>query len=265
MTDTAWMQRTQLLLGAEGMERLANAHVLVVGLGGVGSFAAEMLVRAGVGTLTIVDGDVVDPTNRNRQLPALASTHGQLKTEVMAERLLAINPELTLHVKTMFMKGDLTDDLLATPFDYVVDAIDSLSPKINLILKCKRMKIPLISSMGAAGKTDPTKVNIGDIFKVQNCTLSRYVRKKLKRAGVRRGVKVVYTTELPDKSSLVLTDGSNNKKSFMGTISYLPAIFGCMAASVVIRAIAGAKEPPLQSGSPDESGSPELSPEESPE
>lgn len=239
ITDTSWMQRTRLLVEDEGIERLMKAHVLVVGLGGVGSFAAEMLARTGIGTMTIVDGDVVDPTNRNRQLPALATTHGLPKVDVMSERLLAISPELTLHAHKVFMKEDAADEILDTHYDYVVDAIDTLSPKVNLIRKSVERGMKIVSSMGAAGKSDPTQVKISDISKARNCTLARYVRKRLRKFNINKGISVVYTTELPDKESLIMTDGSNNKHSYMGTISYLPAIFGCFAASVVIRDIAG--------------------------
>lgn len=241
MSNTAWMGRTELLFEKEGMERIMNANILVVGLGGVGSFAAEMIARAGVGMMTIIDGDVVDPTNRNRQLPALSTTHGMKKSDVMRERLLAINPELNLTALDVFVRNDITDSILdgvdGKGYDYVLDCIDTLSPKINLIRKCVERNIRIVSSMGAAGKVDPTQVQIADISKTYNCTLARYVKKKLRRMNIRKGVKVVFTTELPDRESLVLTEGMNNKRSFMGTVPYLPAIFGCTMSSVVIRGL----------------------------
>lgn len=241
MNNTAWMGRTELLFEKEGMERIVNANILVVGLGGVGSFAAEMIARAGVGMMTIIDGDVVDPTNRNRQLPALSTTHGMKKSDVMRERLLAINPELNLTALDVFVRNDITDSILdgvdGKGYDYVLDCIDTLSPKINLIRKCVERNIRIVSSMGAAGKVDPTQVQIADISKTYNCTLARYVKKKLRRMNIRKGVKVVFTTELPDRESLVLTEGMNNKRSFMGTVPYLPAIFGCTMSSVVIRGL----------------------------
>lgn len=234
--DKSWLSRTTLLVGDDNLNKLINAHVLVVGLGGVGSFAAEFIARAGVGNMTILDGDTVDPTNRNRQLPALSTTHGLLKTEVMRERLLAINPELNLIVKTQFLVPDQIEALLAEyKYDYVVDAIDSITPKCHLIVNCKFKGINIISSMGAGGKLDPTKIQVSDIAKTRVCTLASYVRKRLKKMGVYQGVKTVYSSELLIRESLIHTDGSNFKKSAYGTISYLPAAFGGAVASVVIR------------------------------
>jgi tRNA A37 threonylcarbamoyladenosine dehydratase len=234
--DNSWLSRTTLLVGDDNLNKLIHAHVLVVGLGGVGSFAAEFIVRAGIGNITILDGDTVDPTNRNRQLPALATTHGLLKTEVMRERLLAINPELNLIVKTQFLVPDKIEELLNEyKYDYVVDAIDSITPKCHLITNCKFKGINIISSMGAGGKLDPTKIAVTDISKTKVCTLASYVRKRLKKMGVYQGVKAVYSSEKLIRESLIHTDGSNFKKSAYGTISYLPAAFGGAVASVVIR------------------------------
>jgi tRNA A37 threonylcarbamoyladenosine dehydratase len=232
-----WMTRTELLLGEEKMSRLIQANVLIVGLGGVGSFAAESLVRAGIGAMTIVDGDTVDASNRNRQIPALTSTQDKWKTEVLSERLLDINPDIQLTARQEFLRADLCDELLEQPFDYVVDAIDTLDPKVQLISRTIRSGKPLVSSCGAGGKIDPTKVEITDISKTHTCTLTRAVRKRLYNEGIRQGIKVVFSPERFDKSRVVLTDGSYNKKSFLGTISYLPAVFGCCCASVVIRDI----------------------------
>jgi len=234
--DTSWLSRTTLLVGIDNLNKLINANVLIVGLGGVGSFAAEFIVRAGINNITILDGDVVDPTNRNRQLPALATTHGMFKTEVMRERLLAINPELNLVVKNYFLQPDMVEGLLDEfKYDYVVDCIDSITPKCHLITTCKFRGINIISSMGAGGKLDPTKIHVTDIAKTKVCTLASYVRKRLKKMGVFQGVKTVYSSEKLIRESLIHTDGSNFKKSAYGTISYLPAAFGGAVASVVIR------------------------------
>lgn len=235
MKNTAWLERTKLLIGDIKLQQLQNAHVLVIGLGGVGSFAAEFIARAGVGKMTILDGDTVDPSNRNRQLPALATTHGMYKTEVMKTRLLEINPELELIVKTEFLSPEKVEPLLSSAkFDYVIDAIDSITPKCYLIQYCKFNNIPIISSMGAGGKLDPTKIKVTDISKTRICFLAGYVRKRLRKMGVFQGVKTVSSTEKVIKDSLMLTDGSNFKKSAYGTISYLPAAFGGAVASVVI-------------------------------
>lgn len=236
MTETAWLSRTELLIGREKLGRLMNAHVLVVGMGGVGSFAAEFICRSGVGEMTIIDGDVVDPSNRNRQLPALATTHGQSKAEIMAERLLAINPELKLHVIKEFVRPERVEEILdENKFDYVVDAIDSVTPKLNFIKACYSRNVRLVSSMGAGAKLDPTQLQVTDISKTYNCPFAQHIRKKLKEAGIRKGIKVAFSPEEPIKESLMMTDGSNFKKSAYGTISYLPATFGATVASVVIR------------------------------
>ena len=235
MTDLSWLSRTELLIGKSKLDKLQQAHVLVVGMGGVGSFAAEFICRAGVGEMTIVDGDVVEPSNRNRQLPALASTHGQAKVDIMGKRLLAINPDLKLHVKHEFITPDTAVDLLSTHFDYIVDAIDSMTPKITLIRAAKARKMKIISSMGAGGKLDPTHIKVVDISKTYNCPFAQFIRIRLRKHGIHRGVKAVFSPEVVVKESLMMTDGGNYKKSAYGTISYLPAAFGGVCASVVIR------------------------------
>ena len=234
--QSEWLQRTELLVKEEGIERLQNANILIVGLGGVGSFAAEFLVRSGIGNLTIVDGDTVDITNINRQLPALNSTIGKNKTDVVAERILDINPEINLKKINEFLEPERMEVLLTQEkFDYVLDCIDSLSPKLALIITCKRKKIKLVSAMGAGGKTDPSKVMVRDISKTNNCFLAKQIRKKLKKEQIHKGFRCVFSTEIQDENSLKMTDGSNYKKSFYGTISYMPAIFGLYAAAEVIR------------------------------
>ena len=230
-----WLQRTELLLGSESLEKLRNLHVLVVGLGGVGSFAAEFLARAGVGNMTIVDGDTVDITNTNRQLPAMHSTVNIPKTEVMATRMKDINPDLNLTVINDFLTPVTAQTLITEQFDYVFDCIDSVQPKQYLIVTCKQKGVRIVSSMGAGGRVDPSKVQVADISETFNCPFAQQIRKGLKRKGVRRGVTVVFSSELVDKSTCMLTDGNKFKKSFYGTISYIPALFGLHMASVVVR------------------------------
>lgn len=238
--DISWLSRTSLLIGEESVKELTDKHVMVVGMGGVGSFAAEFICRSGIGRMTIIDGDVVDPTNRNRQLPALATNHGESKADIMAERLTAINPELSLTVVKSFINPDMVESLLETEPDYVVDAIDSITPKVTFLRIAHGKKIRLVSSMGAGAKLDPTRLRVTDISKTYNCPFAQQVRKTLRKHEIRRGIKVVFSPEQPIKESLMLTDGKNYKKSAYGTISYLPATFGAVAASVVIRDLIGA-------------------------
>ena len=238
---TNWLTRTELILDEEKISRLKKANVLVIGLGGVGAYAAEMICRAGVGSMTIVDGDKVNSTNRNRQLPALKSTEGKAKAEVMGQRILDINPDIKLTVINEYIKEERMEEVIGQDFDYVVDAIDTLSPKIFLIYHTMKMKIPLVSSMGAGGKFDPSKVSISDISETTNCTLARILRKRLHRLDIRDGFTAVYSPEIVDKKSVVVTEGEQNKASIVGTISYMPACFGIACASVVIRDLAGIK------------------------
>ena len=234
--DFSWLSRTSLLIGEEALQRLAHAHVMVVGLGGVGSYAAEFIARSGVGKMTIIDGDVVDPTNRNRQLPALATNHGESKALIMAERLKAINPELVLEVVREFINPAMVEQQLLQRPSYIIDAIDSITPKITFIKLAYESGLPVVSSMGAGAKLDPTRLQVVDISETYNCPFAQQVRKQLKRNyGIRKGIKAVFSPEEPIKESLMLTDGRNYKKSAYGTISYLPAVFGAVAASVVIR------------------------------
>ena len=231
-----WQQRTRLLLGQEKADRLQHAHVLVVGLGGVGAYAAEMICRAGVGRMTIVDADTVQPTNLNRQLPALHSTLGQAKAQVMAARLKDINPQLELTVVQAFLKDEDIPALLdAAPYDFVVDAIDTLAPKCYLIAETLRRRIKIISSMGAGAKSDITQVRFADVWDTYHCGLSKAVRKRLQKMGIRHKLPVVFSTEQADPKAVLLTDKERNKKSTCGTVSYLPAVFGCYLAEYVIR------------------------------
>lgn len=235
MTNEDWQSRTRLLTGSVRLEKLSKAHVLVVGLGGVGAYAAENLVRAGIGNLTIVDGDKSHPSNRNRQLPALISTNGRLKTEIMSERLLDINPMLNLTAIPEYIRDERAVEILKQGYDYVVDAIDTLSPKVYLIYHTLRLGLPLISSMGAGGKLDPTQVRIADISETNNCKLAYYMRKRLHKLGVWEGFKAVFSPEEVSREAIQLMEGEINKKSTVGTISYMPAIFGCYCAAGVIR------------------------------
>ncbi|WP_410880428.1 ThiF family adenylyltransferase [Myroides sp. DW712] len=230
-----WQERAALLFKEEGLEKLKNANVLVVGLGGVGSFAAEFLARAGVGNMTIVDGDTVDITNINRQLPALHSTVDKPKVHVVGDRLMDINPELNLTRIEEFLSPERTHEVVTEDFDYVLDCIDSITPKINLILAAKRKRVKVISAMGAGGKMIASKIVVKDISKTDVCPLAKQIRKRLKKEGISSGVKAIFSTEKPDESSLKMTDGSNFKKSFFGTNSWMPALFGLHAAENVVR------------------------------
>lgn len=231
-----WMGRTQLLLGEAKLEKLINSNVLVVGLGGVGGIAAEMIARAGVGKMTIVDADVVEETNRNRQIPALISTDGMLKTEVLAQRIKDINPEIELTVISEFFRDNLTHEVLDKGhFDYALDCIDTLSPKVFFIKACIDRHIPLVSSMGAGSKVDPTQVKVADISETYNCHLAKYTRKYLHKFGIRKGLKAVFSAEEAASYMNIKVVNGTNKKSSPGTMSYMPAVFGCTVASVAIR------------------------------
>lgn len=230
-----WQERTELLIGKDGLALLEKAHVIVVGLGGVGAYAAEQLARAGVGEMTIVDGDTVQASNRNRQLLALKSTEGRAKSELMKERLLDINPNMKINAIQEYLQNERIDEIMSAKYDYVVDAIDTLSPKIYLIIQALKNKHKLISSMGAGGKIDPSKVQITDLSKSFNDNLARILRKRLHRFGIYNGFQVVFSSELVCADSVTLVEGIANKRTTVGTISYMPAIFGNFMASVIIR------------------------------
>ena len=231
-----WQQRTRLLMGEEKMERIRQSHVLVVGVGGVGAYAAEMLCRAGVGRLTLADADTVQPTNLNRQLPALHSTLGQPKVEVLAARFRDINPDIQLTLLPAFLKDDAIPALLdAAPYSFVVDAIDTLAPKCHLIAEALKRHFKIVSSMGAGAKSDITQVRFADLWDTYHCGLSKAVRKRLQKMGVRRKLPVVFSTEQADPNAILLTEEEQNKKSTCGTVSYMPAVFGCYLAEYVIK------------------------------
>lgn len=232
-----WLERTELLIGAESIEKLKKSHVLIVGLGGIGSFAGEFIARAGVGKITIIDGDVFDSTNKNRQLTALDSTIGRNKAVVLAERIRDINPDVELNVVEEFVLPERVWELLKEHKpDYVMDCIDSVTPKLEWIIACIRLKIKIISHMGAGGKTDPAAVKVARLKDTNNCKLASHIKKRLKRRGIdHHRVKTVYSSEIQQKESLKMTDGNNFKKSFYGTASYIPGLFGLMGAATVIR------------------------------
>ncbi len=237
----SWLERTELLVQEEGLNKIKNANILIVGLGGVGSFAAEFIARAGVNKMTIVDGDVFDETNKNRQLPALNSTVGKSKAQVMASRIKDINPDIDLTVVEEFVSPERAYEIVNPEFDYVLDCIDSITPKVNLIVAARRKKVKIVSSMGAGGKLDASKVSVKDISKTKNCKMARNLKKRLKERKVDKGVRAVYSEEIQIPASLKLTDGTNFKKSYYGTISYMPAAFGLQAASYVINQLINKK------------------------
>ena len=232
----SFLERTELLIGQEKIEFLKKSKVMVVGLGGVGSYAAEALARAGIGNLILIDGDVVEASNINRQLVALHSTIGLNKTDVMASRVMDINPQLNLKTIHEFLEPHRIGEIISYEnVDVVLDCIDSLSPKISLLKECKRQKVRCVSVMGAGGKMDPSKVVIRDISSTHSCLLAQKIRKRLKELNINKGIRAVFSTEIQNSGSMKLTDGSNYKKSFYGTISYMPAIFGLTAASEALR------------------------------
>lgn len=232
-----WQERTELLIGQEGINTLGKKHVLIVGVGGVGGFAAEAIARAGVGEITIVDGDVVDESNRNRQIAALVSTTGKPKASVIGNRIKEINPDVKLNIKEVYLEDQNTIDALldAHTYDYVVECIDTLTPKVLLLTTCIKRKIKVVSSMGAGGRVDPTKTKVGRLRDTYNCLLAKQVRKRISEKSFRRKIKCVFSTELIDKSKVVTVEGVQHKASTIGTISYMPAVFGLTVASVALR------------------------------
>lgn len=228
-----WNSRSVILLGEEACSLLASARVCVVGVGGVGGYAAEMLARTGIGRLTLIDADDISVSNINRQLIALADTIGQSKVELFAERFRLINPEIEVDARKIFLSPENVESLIDEGFDYVVDAIDTVAPKVALIAECLRRHVPIISSMGAGGRTDPSKVSITDLWSTSEDGLARAIRQRLKKTGLRRPLKVVASCEAPRRQSLIDLDEKNKRSSF-GTIATIPAIFGIHLASHVI-------------------------------
>jgi tRNA A37 threonylcarbamoyladenosine dehydratase len=236
----SFLERSLLLIKDDGIQNLAKSHVLIVGVGGVGSYAAEAICRAGVGKITLIDGDVVQKSNINRQLPALHSTIDEAKVEIMRKRLLDINPNAEIQVLQQFIMPEAVEQVIPKDVDFVLDCIDSITPKITLIIHCKKNKIRFISSMGAGGKMDPSRIKIADINDTRDCFFSRDIRKRLRKEKFSYGVKVVYSDEPVSKSTMALSPDTMFKKSFYGTISYMPAMFGMTMASFVIRKIINA-------------------------
>ena len=231
-----WQQRTEQLFGDEASERLRSTHVLVVGVGGVGAYAAEMLCRAGIGKLTLVDADMIQPSNINRQLPALHSTIGLPKAKVLAERFLDINPKIELNIQVQYIDSENIPSILdEVKPDFIVDAIDTIQPKCHLICEAWRRRIKIVSSMGAGAKSDITQVRMADIWDTYHCGLSKAVRNGLKRMGMKRNLPVVFSTEQAHPEAIIRVDDERNKKSTTGTVSYMPATFGCYLAAYVIR------------------------------
>ena len=236
----SWQERTEMLLGGDALKKLSESRALIVGLGGVGAYAAEMLARAGVGEMVLLDSDVVGETNRNRQLVALTSTVGRLKCDVLKERLMDINPGIRITTIPEYLTEANVAELLMSAGrpDVVVDAIDTLSPKIALIQYCLKENLKLVSSMGSGAKKDATKLHVDDISRTFQCPLAHMLRKRLHKLGIREGFKAVFSSELPVRESVTLEE-SRNKKSQVGTISYMPAVFGCVCAQAAIGELIG--------------------------
>jgi tRNA A37 threonylcarbamoyladenosine dehydratase len=238
VNDFDWQNRTKLLIGDEGINKLAKSHILVLGLGGVGSFAAELLVRAGIGKITIVDSDSYNFSNINRQIGALRSTIGMLKVDVMEKRLKDINPDIELYKYNVYLKDEaILKILMASSYDYVLDAIDTISPKVYCIYNSIKLGYKVISSMGCGGKFDPSLIRIADISETYECKLAYIIRKKLHALGIYRGFKAVFSIEKVSRDKIYMVHNVRNKKSIVGTISYMPSIFGAFAVSEIIRNI----------------------------
>ena len=231
-----WLQRGELLLGEDKQKRLKESHMLIVGLGGVGSWAAEMLCRAGVGTFTIIDADVVDVTNINRQMPALACNVGKPKCDIVAERMRAINPEVTVHVKQIFIDAEnIVPIFNENSFDFVVDAIETLEPKGALIRMCWERGIKIISSMGAGAKANLADIRTGDLWKSEHCTLAKNVRRLLRDWRGKYKLPVIYSIEQPRKEAI--QPNPEGGKPIIGSLAYFTATFGCYMAEYVIKEI----------------------------
>ena len=234
MNIPEWQSRTKLLIGEENLKKLACSHILIAGAGGVGGYVAEQLCRSGIGQITLVDNDTVQPSNRNRQIIALSSTENIRKTLLFEKRLKDINPDVQLNIITEFLSDENINPILENHFDYIVDAIDTLTPKVNLLEKAYNKGFKIVSAMGSGGKINPLKIEISDISKSHHCKFAYIVRKYLHRKNIFKGIKVVYSPESIPKSAIEVTNGENNKRSVVGTISYMPAIVGCYCAYVVI-------------------------------
>lgn len=228
--------RTELLIGKEALDKLKHSKVAVFGVGGVGSFVAEGLTRAGVGRLVLVDNDVVSLTNLNRQLPATQKTLGRPKVEVMKERILEINPEAEVTIHQAFYLPETADELIRDDYDYMVDAVDTVTAKIDLIVQAKKRNIPIISCMGAGNKMDPTGFRVSDIYKTSVDPLAKVMRRELKKRGI-DSLKVVYSTEPPIKP--MESEEKSRKKQVPGSISFVPSVAGLIIAGEVVKDLIG--------------------------
>ncbi len=240
--------RTQLLLGAQGVHALTQAHVCVFGVGGVGGFTIEALARAGVGALTIVDGDVVDITNINRQIIATTSTIGQAKVQVMKQRIESINPACHVHARGCFYLPEMRPEFDFSQYDYVVDAIDTVTAKIDLVLATQAAHTPIISAMGAGNKLDPTRLEVADISATSVCKLAKVMRRELRARGVNH-LKCVYSKEPPHKAceqDLACAGFSPEEKIPPGSVSFVPSVAGLIMASEVVKDLVSAYTPAEQ-------------------
>lgn len=226
--------RTEMVVGSEGMDKLKNSHVAVFGVGGVGSFSAESLARAGVGKLTLVDFDTVDISNLNRQIHALTSTIGMSKVELMKDRILQINPECEVTIHEKLLNAETIDEIFNYEWDYVIDAIDMVSSKILLAEVCYKNNIRIIASMGTGNKMDPTKFKVSDIYKTSMCPLAKVLRRELKRKNIKK-LKVVYSTEQPAKPLPLVINKDNPRKQTPGSVSFVPSVSGLIMTSEVIK------------------------------
>lgn len=231
-----WKQRTRLLLGEEKLARLEQANIFIAGIGGVGAYAAEMLCRAGVGRMTLVDADIVQPSNINRQLIAFHSSVGKKKVDLAETRFKDINPDIRLKSLPIYLDADNIPELLdGEHYDFIVDAIDTVAPKCCLIINAWKRNIKIVSSMGAGAKSDLTKICFADIWGTYHCGLSKAVRSNLQKCGMKRSLPVVFSTEQADRNAVLRVENEQNKKSTTGTIGYMPAVFGCYLAEYVIK------------------------------
>lgn len=227
-------ERSELILGSEGMEKLAHSTVAIFGVGGVGSFAAEVLARTGIGEIILIDYDIIDVTNINRQIHATSKTVGMFKVEVMRDRLLDINPNLRVKIYKEKYNLETKSKLLSPEYDYVIDAIDMVSSKLDLIVECKKIGVPIISCMGAGNKINPTMLQVGDIHSTKICPLAKIMRKELRKRNI-EDLKVVWSEEEPKKVNL---EKDTLRKAIPGSIGFVPSVAGLIIGSEVIKDIA---------------------------
>ena len=230
--------RTENLIGENGINKLSDSHVAVFGIGGVGGYVVEALARSGVGAFTLVDSDTVAESNINRQIIATYDTVGKNKVDVMKERILSINPDAVVNVKKCFYLPETADEFDFSKYSYVVDAVDTVTAKINIIMKSKEAGVPVISAMGAGNKLDPTEFQVADIYKTTVCPLAKVMRHELKKRGV-KSLKVVYSTEYPVKQNFAIeADEGSSRRGIPGSIAFAPSVMGLIMASEVIKDIA---------------------------